>query len=308
MWLQGEELQTYRSTPTLPSSADTVIIGAGISGVSTAYGLVVERNRTALLLDARGVSGGASGRNSGGVGAGIDWQGAVQQFGLDRATKLLANSNANFAEMAAWISEHCGDAHCDFHINGSVSMYYNASNFAAAAAGVHAQTEAGFGANETVMDAAECGSRMGMAKGGLAGCTFSRFSGTIWASRFVVAIAKRALATSRLNLQTQTRVLSVERDGASSSSSSSSSSPSSSAPYKVTTDRGTVLARHVVFATNAWTAELLKPLHNVIVPVRAQCLASKVAPRQLFNGFDMGADTGDVYGHQTSHGAIVGPG
>ncbi len=61
----------YRSTEELPSQADIIIIGTGIAGVSTAYHLLdIGANDDApkpsiLLLEARQVCSGATGRNGG---------------------------------------------------------------------------------------------------------------------------------------------------------------------------------------------------------------------------------------------------
>jgi hypothetical protein len=67
-------IDNHRSTDRLPSTCDIAIIGAGLSGVATAYHIVkeVERAGAALkapeivLLEAREVCSGATGRN--GVG------------------------------------------------------------------------------------------------------------------------------------------------------------------------------------------------------------------------------------------------
>jgi hypothetical protein len=58
------DIASLRSTEELPESADYVIIGSGISGACVAYNLL-ERNPDAkiVILEARGASSGATGRN-----------------------------------------------------------------------------------------------------------------------------------------------------------------------------------------------------------------------------------------------------
>lgn len=61
-------LEDYRSTETLPATADVVIIGAGYAGASIAYHLLqqldeVEQKPSILMLEARGACSGATGRN-----------------------------------------------------------------------------------------------------------------------------------------------------------------------------------------------------------------------------------------------------
>lgn len=62
-----------------------------------------------------------------------------------------------------------------------------------------------------------------------------------------------------VNLQTNTPVLSI------------SDTPSKAGYYSVSTPRGTLLARKIVFATNAYTSSLLPSFQQKIVPVRGIC-------------------------------------
>lgn len=62
-----------------------------------------------------------------------------------------------------------------------------------------------------------------------------------------------------VNLQTNTPVLSI------------SEGPSNEGYYTVSTSRGTLLAKKVVFATNAYTSSLLPAYSQRIVPVRGIC-------------------------------------
>jgi len=64
-------LDNLRSTPDLPSSCDILIIGAGFSGVSTAYHILKSHSSkstpapSVVLLEARSICSGATGRNGG---------------------------------------------------------------------------------------------------------------------------------------------------------------------------------------------------------------------------------------------------
>jgi ribulose 1,5-bisphosphate synthetase/thiazole synthase len=59
------EIDSIRSTDHLPEECDVLIIGAGLSGVSTAYHLLDENPSPAsiVILEAREVCSGATGRN-----------------------------------------------------------------------------------------------------------------------------------------------------------------------------------------------------------------------------------------------------
>lgn len=61
------ELDTFRSSESLPSQCDFLVIGAGYAGVSTLYHLLGSSNgpdpSRIVLVEAREVCSGASGRN-----------------------------------------------------------------------------------------------------------------------------------------------------------------------------------------------------------------------------------------------------
>lgn len=59
------EIDIYRSTAELPEECDIIIIGAGLSGVSTAHFLLEDNPSppSVVLLEARQICSGATGRN-----------------------------------------------------------------------------------------------------------------------------------------------------------------------------------------------------------------------------------------------------
>lgn len=69
-WIEaaGSPLRDLRSTPGLPATADVVIVGGGYSGATTAYWLDKytrghAKQPSMVLLEARDMCGGATGRN-----------------------------------------------------------------------------------------------------------------------------------------------------------------------------------------------------------------------------------------------------
>jgi hypothetical protein len=84
-WLANigsEPLFTSQSLP--PPVADIVVIGAGMTGVSVAYWLKRLYGRECVLLDARSVPGGATGRNGGHL-----WPRPVSDFEAGVSSDLL---------------------------------------------------------------------------------------------------------------------------------------------------------------------------------------------------------------------------
>lgn len=62
---EPHEIDSHRSTEGLPKECDVMIIGAGLSGVSTAYHLLNDNPSppSIVILEARQVCSGATGRN-----------------------------------------------------------------------------------------------------------------------------------------------------------------------------------------------------------------------------------------------------
>ncbi|KAK4689640.1 hypothetical protein P7C73_g463, partial [Tremellales sp. Uapishka_1] len=64
-WIEGAQspLRDHRTTESLPGSCDVLIIGSGYSGTTIAYWL--SKPPSMVMLEARDVCGGATGRNGG---------------------------------------------------------------------------------------------------------------------------------------------------------------------------------------------------------------------------------------------------
>lgn len=61
--LDVSEIADLRSTESLPSEAETVIIGSGITGAAVAFNLLSNGARDIVMMEARQVCSGATGRN-----------------------------------------------------------------------------------------------------------------------------------------------------------------------------------------------------------------------------------------------------
>ncbi|KAA8650654.1 NAD(P)/FAD-dependent oxidoreductase [Aspergillus tanneri] len=92
---------------------------------------------------------------------------------------------------------------------------------------------------------------------GARGC-FSYRTGRIWPYKLVMQLLKGAISAGA-NLQTHTPVHRV------------SDSPDADGRWTVTTSRGSIRAKWVVFASNAYTSAIAPEYANQIVPVRGVC-------------------------------------
>jgi len=98
---------------------DVCVVGAGYTGLSTALNLA-EKGYSVIVLEAHRVGWGASGRNGGQVGSGLNWsqQDLEKQFGSQKAMGLWQLCEIAKQEVLNRIDRHSID--CDFK-NGVIS-------------------------------------------------------------------------------------------------------------------------------------------------------------------------------------------
>jgi len=91
-----------------PGEADVVIVGGGFAGLATAFGLMERGARDVVLLEARTIGHGASGRNGGFVSSGfsLDASALLQQLGPDEARRLYRLSEAAVERIRQRIAAH----------------------------------------------------------------------------------------------------------------------------------------------------------------------------------------------------------
>ena len=104
-----------RDYPTLAESesCDVCVIGGGYTGLSTALNLS-ERGFDSVVLEANKVGWGASGRNGGQLGSGLNWSqnDLESEFGYDRASQFWDLCVQAKQEVIHRIERHRID--CDF--------------------------------------------------------------------------------------------------------------------------------------------------------------------------------------------------
>ncbi|KAH8660301.1 FAD dependent oxidoreductase-domain-containing protein [Xylariales sp. PMI_506] len=275
-WIEGASspLRDFRSTSDLPETTDIAIIGSGYSGATAAYWLhKYTQNATqkpkVLMLEARDICGGATGRNGGQLRPHAysrypKWK---AKFGPDGAMALIRHEMAHlpaFKELAA--EEGIAEEVClkfgeTFDAAMTDEAWTRLKGAYDAMKNDHGEDNDVVKVCRVIEDpkAAEEFSQM---KGCIAAVVHP--AGQIWAYKFVHAILRILLEAGNLNLQAHTPVESVsERDG--------------DGWITVTTSRGKVRAKTVVHTTNRWVSHLLPEFTKLVVPERAT-LASIKAP------------------------------
>jgi len=222
---------------------DVAIVGAGIAGLALACALARDGARP-VVVEARTVAEGASGRNAGFVLAGVaeNFVAACRRYGSARAERVWRFTTTNRVILRTLAQRHRID--CDLRWNGSSQV-------------------AGSGAEwDEIRESARRLSRRGLRVrlDPDARSAIYEEDGELHPARFVRGLA-RAAAGLGATVHEATRATRVRRDG-------------------VTTDRGTIRAGAVVLCTNAYTAHLAAS--SRIVPIRGQVLATTPLGRRLF--------------------------
>jgi glycine/D-amino acid oxidase-like deaminating enzyme len=309
-WLRGQRvLATYQSATDLPAAADVVVIGAGLTGASAAYHLACERTSSEriVVVEQGEPAGEASGRNGGNfelfpensVGmyeglarervaflrrryAGLPT--AILQAESERqASLVLGLSLRNRDLLKSIILQEQID--CDFAPRGWLHLACS--------------EEEEQGMCDEVMLAAQHGQRIEIwsrhkirKEFGIETAYLARFSpgdGTYHPYKYVIGLLQCAIGRG-VELYTHARVTALE-----------SLSPD---VHRVATDRGTIVARRVIVATNAFTRELFPEL-SAIRPHQSQIQVTERAPDRA-RGRVVTCEEGPVFFNQPRDSAQDG--
>jgi len=258
------------STPSLwlsrghvPEEIDTVVVGAGIVGLSTAYWFT-RTGRLPVVLDADGIASHASGRNAGFLltGTAETYASLVRGIGEPAARRLWELSNENRELLRGEVLDS-GKVDCEFLPEGSWI----------AALADHPEQErdlrescerlAALGLDVQWREAAEVRRASGCTL--LGGSIFQPRDGGIDPARLCRGIA-RLVGEAGGQIRTGVRIRRLEPEGD---------------RIRLVTDGGHFLAERVVLALNAYAPQLLPHLQGEIRPIRGQIFTTAPGPRDL---------------------------
>ncbi|KAK4122496.1 DAO-domain-containing protein [Parathielavia appendiculata] len=264
-WLRDPSpvLLGHRGTPDLPETADVVVVGSGITGAFAARflkeweeGKEGEERRRVVMLEAREVCFGATGRNGG----------HCQPLVYGSVPAVAAFELEVFEFMERFVREEGVD--CDWVSLTGVHAFFSKDMFELAAAEAEQlqQSHPELAAQLDVVRRSDSSStsdkptlaslRVPSAEGAI----IQKKAASLWPYKLVTSILERLIAAfpaPSFNLQTNTPVTSLAR-------------ANNGAGWTLTTPRGTITARQVLLATNGYTSHLLPAFSDLIVPVRGQ--------------------------------------
>lgn len=271
--------QTIQSSVSLPSSADVTIIGAGWTGVSIAYYLsILAPHLKVVLLDARGIASGATGRNLGWMSpetySGFIAQ--VEKIGLANA-KAQIDFEDEVSETIKTLSTIFGwNDYIELQQAGQVRIYRAQSDWDQALLEVAAYQAAGY-TDVTTYTAAQCNDMFGITNA--VGCTKSSKAYKFRPSAFVWKLLEQTMQLNKnnLNVQSNTPVTTITPiSGAAPPLLPNVPyllQPFRAPQFTISTPRGNFTTNSLVHATNGWVAHLLQNLQygganpNYVFPV-----------------------------------------
>jgi len=269
-----------------PATAEVVVVGGGLLGVSCVYWLA-RAGIAAVLIERATIAGGATGRNGGIVvaGAAEAYPALIRRVGHDLARAIWSMTLQSQALLREVLAAEAID--CDYREPGSLSLALDETQLAAMARTAALLQADGFVAG--LLDRSQTQARIATPLGAISGGFFIPTGGLLHSARLIQGLARAARRYGARIYET-TAVRRLARDGAG---------------LRVQTARGTVRAGAVIVATNAWTDRLVPELAGVVTPVRGQMLAyAPVAP--LFTtGMAANVTPTGEYWQQTRDGTIL---
>ncbi len=273
--------------------ADVVIVGAGFTGLWTAYYLARHDPGLRIVVCEREIAGfGASGRNGG-------WCSALFPASLTKLARLAATGRAGAIAMQRAMQETVDEVgrvaaaegfDCHWAKGGTIQLARSAAQLERARAEVAAAREFGFGEDDLrLLGAAEA--RSLAAATGVLGGTYTPHCAAIHPARLVRGLAATVRAAG-VSMFERTPVLSI-------------------APGRVVTALGTVRADCVVRATEGYTPGL-PGFQRAIAPLYSLMIATEPLPAPVWDEIGL-ADRPTltdlrhliIYGQRTADGRFA---
>jgi glycine/D-amino acid oxidase-like deaminating enzyme len=238
-----------------PPTADVVIVGAGVTGLTAARRLA-DLGRTVVVVDAMQIGEGASAINGGQLNYGLKPSNATlaKRFGAETA-RAMWDASLNAIDLVQQIITEDGfDA--DFRRSGAVSLGCRKDGVKAAREESRA-TKADFGFETTIVEGDELRSVIG--SDGFAFGVISEADGAVDPAKYTFGLAG-GVARRGVPIVEHCRVTGLYRSGST---------------HFVATSKGTIQAGDVLLATNGYTPKDLVPeVRRQVVPIGSYMVAT----------------------------------
>jgi len=253
------------------TDVDVAIVGAGFTGLWTAYYLANADRRLRVAVLEREIAGyGASGRNGGWCSAmyPVPPGKLTRLAGLDRATAMYRALQDTVDEVGRVSHEEGID--CGYSKGGTIKVARTGGQLERARAAVAEAREIGLSEDDLMLLSAD-EARRECAAAGVLGGTYTPHCAVVHPARLVRGLA-RAVESRGVRIYERTPVLDIVATHAN----GRVSGPSVTTPY------GTVRASAVIRATEGWTATL-PGYHRALAPVYSRMLVTTPLPQRFWD-------------------------
>lgn len=244
-----------QTTSTLPPRCDVAVIGAGLTGLSTALHLA-RGGASVVVLEQERIGHGASTRNAGMALTGLKLspEQLVKRYGLERARRFYRASLEALTFVQNLIEQE--KIACDFHRCGDLCVAYRPSHYQSLIASQKFLQEA-FDHHTTLVPATELVCELGtkVYHGGL----LDPFSSGLHPAKLVAGLARCTHAVG-VQLLEGTAVQTCLRE---------------TSGFIIQTPRGSLHTKEVVIATNGYTPAGLRDLRRRIIPVGSYIITTE---------------------------------
>jgi glycine/D-amino acid oxidase-like deaminating enzyme len=245
----------------LPDSVDAVVVGGGYTGLAAARALA-RGGATVAVLEARTLGWGASTRNGGIAHPGYKWgpRALVKRYGPELAAELYRDS----VDAVELLGKTIRDAGIEAEVRFNGYMELASARSHAHEFEEEAEVRAAWGIPARVLTRDRLGEEVGTTAyhGGLAIDT----GGLLHPGKWFVGLVGLAEAAGA-QLHEGTRVQGIRRQG--------------DGRFVVETERGAILARDVLVATNGYTDGAAPSLRRRIIPIGSYIIATEPLPEDL---------------------------
>ncbi|KAL1610110.1 hypothetical protein SLS60_001775 [Paraconiothyrium brasiliense] len=239
------------------NESDVVIIGSGMTAASLCRTLYAEQPGIKIVLvEARDLCAGATGRNGGHVKAMSPgaWQDRVKTYGLREALKVMEFEHAHVEEILACIDENGIQA--DHRRIEGLDVYHDEKTWRRAVKAVEdlRKHDPKLGKRYAIYDTRRQLRDLKIAD--VAVGAIGMPAATMWPYKMVAGLLEKFVKENGLSIQTNTVAISVDENP----------------KYDfatVKTSRGDIRAKNVIHATNAFLGHLVSELRPYVSPVRA---------------------------------------
>ncbi len=245
----------------LPATADVLVIGSGYTGLHAAL-QTARGGRQTVVIDAEDAGWGCSTRNGGQISTSIKpgFDELARRYGPERATGMIRDGQRSLSWFGEFVAAEAID--CDFRVVGRFHAAHNPAQYEALARRAVSQPK---GLEVPVEMVPRAEQRRELGTDAYFGAAIYSQHASVDPARYHQGLLERTIAAGAV-VVTRCPATDITPEGKG---------------FRVTTPRGSILARDVVVATNGYTGPATKWLRRRVIPIGSYVIATEEIPMEL---------------------------